>query len=60
MGHISLCVITFHLPGTLCVLGVAHSELLPVIDPITVVLIVALSIKDKPLWLLHVLDMSWL
>ena len=60
MGHISLCVIIFHLPGTLCVLGVADFELLPIVGPITVVLIAAQLIKDKLLWLLHVLDMSWL
>ena len=60
MGHISLCVITFHLLGTLCVLGIARLELLPIVGPITVVLTVTLSIKDKLLWLLHVLDMSWM
>ena len=60
MGHMSPCVITFRLLGTLCVLGVAHLELLPIVDPITVVLIVALLLKDKLLLLVHVVGMSWL
>ena len=60
MGPISLCVITLHLPGNLCILGVAHFELLPIVGPITVVLTVALAIKDKLLSLLHALDMPWL
>ena len=59
-GPHSLCVITFHLPSTLYVLGVANFELLPIVGSITVVLILALSIKDKLLCLLYVLDMSWL
>ena len=57
-GHISVCVTTLHLPGKLCVLGVAHFELLPIVGPITVVLIVARAIKDKLLLLLHVLGKS--
>lgn len=60
MGPISLCVITFHLPGALCILGVAHFELLPIAGTIIVVLIVAPAIKDKLLSLLHVLDIPWL
>ena len=60
MGHISPCVINFHLPGTLCVRLVDHFELLPIVGPITFVLIVALAIKDKLLLLLHVVGKSWL
>ena len=60
MGHISPCIIIFHLPGTLCILGVAHLELLPIVGPNTVVLIVALSMEDKLVLFLHVVGMSWL